>query len=110
MPAAAASGSLDPGPEEDDGGDGGSAVTEHLFDTDPLQAGSTPQFTPVLESTKLRIVLPTPPTRADATIVGETSTTLSGWTPTGVTTEADGFSVPRSGSRRFLRLRFALTP
>lgn len=99
---------LDPDPAVDNDGDGWSALAEYLFDTSPDDPASRPQITTVLEATKLRLVLPALPSRPDATLTGETSTDLSGWTPTGVTTEPDGFSVPRGDPKRFLRLRFSL--
>ncbi len=94
------------GMEDDDDGDGWSNLAEYVFDTDPTRVGSRPRPRLELDSEQLELKTPGALERLDATVEGEASADLTGWTTDGVVETAEGFAIPRDGPLSYLRLVF----
>ncbi|MBK1826372.1 matrixin family metalloprotease [Haloferula rosea] len=101
---------LNPSPEADDDGDRWSNLFEYAFNTDPLIAASSPIVTHQLTASTLSLDLPALDLPGDVLVTGETSTDLLSWDTEDVSQTASGFSVPRDGPQRYLRLRATLIP
>lgn len=98
-PSSAASGDLD--------GDGWDNLAEYAFATSPQDGSSIPK--PQLEMFPAVLKLKKPNASSPGvTIRGEVSTGLQGWTTEGVTETPDGFEVPRTSGRTFMRLVYSL--
>ena len=101
---------LDPSPEADDDGDRWSNLFEYAFNTNPQTAASSPVITHQLTPSTLALDLPDLELPGDVVVTGETSTDLFSWDTEDVSQTPTGFSVPRDGRMRYLRLRATLAP
>ena len=94
-------------PDGDLDGDGWDNLAEYAFATNPQDGGSIPK--PQLEISPAVLKLKKPNASSPGvTIRGEVSTGLQGWTSEGVTETPDGFEVPRTSARTFMRLVYSL--
>ena len=103
-------GFITPAPDSrlDSDGDGWSNLAEYLFDTDPFTPSSAPSLKTVHDESTFQLhLVPDPKERPDAFFGAQTSTDLSNWTSESITPVANGFSIPNSGLRLFIKLTFS---
>ncbi|MBX3742840.1 MAG: PKD domain-containing protein [Akkermansiaceae bacterium] len=101
------------GPNDDYDGDGVKNLAEYATGTDPKNAGSRAAITAVKQGATLVLTIPRDPTVTGVTITGTTSSTLGGWTTTGVTVLEDSAtqyraSIPVGSGKGFLRAEFSV--
>ncbi len=100
------------GPNDDFDGDGVKNLVEYATGTDPKNAASRASITTVKQGATMVLTIPRDPTAAGVTITGTTSSTLGGWTTTGVTVLEDSAtqyraSIPVGSGKGFLRAEFS---
>lgn len=96
-------------PRADDDRNGFANLVEYTFDSNPLDPASKPAIVSRFDDERVELRLPpVPDDRTDVKIGAETSTDLVNWVEDGVETTAEGFAVPRTGPRQFLRLKVDL--
>jgi len=99
------------GPNDDFDGDGVKNLMEYAMGTNPKNAASRTAITAVSQGGQLVLTVPRDSTATGVTITGTTSTTLSGWTTSGVTVLEDSStqyraSIPIGTGKSFLRAEF----
>ncbi len=87
--------------------DGWTNGAEFAFGSVPNSPSSRPQLQNVLTPTTFQLTYPTPPPFG-VTFTGQTSTDLNIWSSTGVSTIVNGYEIPRTDAKRFLRIFYSI--
>ena len=101
------------GPDEDFDGDGVKNLVEYATGTNPKNAASRAAIAMVKQGAEMILTIPRDPTATGVTITGTTSTTLGGWTTSGVTVLENSLnqyraSIPVGSGKGFLRAEFSV--
>jgi PKD repeat protein len=101
------------GPNDDYDGDGVKNLAEYATGTHPKDSSSRANITAVKQGATLVLTIPRDPSVTGVTITGTTSSTLGGWTTSGVTVLEDSAtqyraSIPVGSGKGFLRAEFSV--